>query len=159
MKKFIVIITIIIVLLFLVIAAYLVYMDKVDTIYAINYGKCFGDYSIGRVDRFLDDTTLITYNGTTKTYSELKSNVKNAFQDRIFVMGKGSSYGSGNGFINGTQKVDIQSYVSVDGKDREVYVEMVLRKVGLKVQVESLNSTDEFFGYLFFGAPFKKNGW
>lgn len=153
MKKFIIITTMIILIVFTV-AAYLIYMDKVDTIYAINYGKCFGDYSIDQVDGFLDDTTLITYNEMTKTYKELRSNIKNAFQDKRFAMVEGSSYGYGNGFVNGTQAVGIQSYVDVDGRNREVYIKMILRRKGLRVKVESLNSTDDFFGYLFFGEPF-----
>lgn len=130
-----------------------VYMDKVDTIYAIKYGKCFSEYNIIKVDRFLDDDTFISYNGTTRIYKELKSNVEKAFKEKRFVMGD-DSYGYGNGFVDGIQEVGIQSYVSINGESREVYIKMVLKKTAFKVKVESLSCNDRFWGYLFFGESF-----
>lgn len=150
MKKNI-IITLTAVLFVIGVTAYFVYMDKVDTIYAINYAKCFSNYDIAQVDRFLDESTLINYKGTEKAYSELRDNVINALQEKRFVMTEGGSYGYGDGFSKGTQVVGIENHVEVDGKTREDHIKMTLKHIGPIITVKSLSSDDEFFGYLFFG--------
>lgn len=141
-------------LLIIGITAYFVYIDKVDTIYAINYAKCFSNYDIAQVDNFLDASTLITYKGTTKKYGELRENVISALQDKRFIMTDSSSYGHGDGFSKGFQEVGIENFVEIYGKTSEVYIKMTIKQSGIiNFSIDSLSSNDEFFGYLFFGEP------
>ncbi|TYQ14726.1 UNVERIFIED_CONTAM: hypothetical protein Cloal_1095 [Acetivibrio alkalicellulosi] len=152
MKKLI-IVGIIVVFVIIVFTVYFIYLQSVDTKYAIEYSRRMGSYDVSQVDTFLYDDTAITYKDETKTYKELRYNIITAFNEKKFSMANDSSYGSGNKrFVNGVQKVGIQSYLNFNGKSVEVYIEMQLEKTGLNsFKVKSLSSNDEFFGYLFFG--------
>ena len=136
------------------VTAYFVYINVIDTIYAANYAKCFSNYDITQVDNFLDTSTLITYKGTTKKYGELRENVISALQNKQFIMTDDSSYGHGDGFSKGIQEVGIENFVEIDGKTREIYIEMTIKQSGIiNFSIESLSSNDDFFGYLFFREP------
>lgn len=151
MKKLIIVVVLILVLSAVV---YFLYLQGIDTKYATAYSKCFGSFEISQVDKFLKDSTAITYKGKTSTYKDLRANIINAFSEKKFNMSEGSSYGSGNNrFINGVQTIGVQSYVNYNNKSVEVYIEMQLRKVGFsRFEVKSLSCNDDFFGYLFFGT-------
>ncbi len=129
------------------------YLKGIDTKYAKKYAQIFGSFDIKQVDQYLDEETIITYNGTSRMYKHLRENVIAAFEARKFKMLDGSSYGSGNNkFANGVQEVNIQSYVSFNNKSLEESIIMELEIIGLnKFKVKSLSSNDNFFGYLFFG--------
>lgn len=152
-KKFIILGIVVIVVVMIGFALYYIYLQGVDTKYAIKYSKCVGSYDISQVDAFLDDDTAITHKDETKTYKELRPNVITAFNEKKFSMANDSSYGSGNNsFVDGVQIVKIQSYVNLDGKSVEVYIEMQLEKTGFNsFRVKSLSSNDAFFRRLFFG--------
>ena len=154
MQKYIIIIAITLVAIVLVIVVSQFFIPGVDaTAYAIEYSKVFGSYDIDKVDEYLNELTVITYRGTSKTYKELRTNIISAFNEKKFIMTNDSSYGSGKGgFVDGVQTVRMQSYVDLDGKSIEVYIEMQLEKTGLSsAKIKSLSSDNEFFGYLFFG--------
>ncbi len=128
------------------------YMEVVDSLYAEKYGRVLGSYDIGKLDRFLDSDASITYKGNTKTYKELRDNVIKAFDEKRFVMAESASYGHGDGFSKGIQEVGIESFPEIDDRGSwEVYVEMNLKRGLLGVKVQSLESNNQFFGYLFFG--------
>lgn len=128
------------------------YQRQIDTLYAVRYGEVFGSYDIQEVDRYLNSETLITYKGETKTYSELRENVILAFSKREYEMPEDSSYGHGNDkFINGIQEVGINSYIISD-KHYSNGLQMEIERIGFFFfKVKSIQSEDEFFGYLFFG--------
>ncbi len=133
--------------------AYYSYLQGIDTKYAIKYAQVFGSYDIKQVDQYLDEETIISYDGTSKTYKHLRENVIEAFKVRKFKMLEDSSYGSGNDkFVSGIQEVNIQSYVNYNKNNFEVPIIMQLEIKGLnKFEVKSLSSNHEFFGHLFFG--------
>ena len=145
---------VIIILLVVTISAgfYCVYLYKIDTIYATRYNEVFGSYDINKVDEYLNSETQIIYKGETKTYKELRENIQSAFQEREYEMPKGSSYGHGNNkFVDGIQKIGIQSYIKSD-KHYSDGLQMEIEHVGIfSVRVKSLQSDEDFFGYLFYG--------
>lgn len=132
---------------------YYIFLQGVDTRYAIKYSQIFSSYDIKQVDQYMTEDTIISYNGISKTYGQLRHNISVAFESKNFKMQDGSSYGSGdNKFINGVQVVNIQSYVDHNNQSIEVPIIMQLEKKGInKFAVRSLSSDSEFFGYLFFG--------
>ena len=151
MKKMVLGISILMVMI--IFTFYLYHLQSIDTKYAINYAKVFGSYDINQVDLYLSSSTAITYQGTTKTYEELRDNVINAFHDKNFSMAEDSSYGHAeNSFIDKVQIVGIQSYVDCTNDHEEVYIKMLLERKGINTfSIKALSSDDEFFGYLFYG--------
>ncbi len=149
MKKFIVVFLLIIVLLGTI--SYHILLGKIDTLYAEKYNEIFGSYDIDEVDQYLNSKTLITYRGETKTYQKLRENVISAFEEKEYEMPNGSSYGHGNDqFVNGVQTVGIQSYIKSQSHTSDG-LQMELEKSGFRFKVKSIQSDDEFFGYLFYG--------
>ena len=128
------------------------YSISVDTMYATNYAQVFGSYDIEKADCYLNEDTLLTYNGVTGTYKELRDNVLAAFAEKEYKMSRGYSYGHGNNlFSNGVQIIGIMAYV-----DSAVYsssgVSMVLKRHWfVHYKIKAITSDDDFFGYLFFG--------
>jgi len=136
----------------IIIISVLVYSKKVDTKYAIEYAQVFGSYDIKRVDRYLNKQTQITYGGVTETYEMLRENVLVAFEEKLFEMPMGSSYGHGNDlFISGIQRIGIQSYVTSAKYSSEFVSMEIERHWYVSYSVKSITSDDDFFGYLFFG--------
>ena len=130
------------------------YSKKVDTKYAIEFARVFGSYDISKVDKYLNDDTLITYDGNTQAYSELRNNVVDAFEEKAFEMLDGSSYGHGDDlFVDGIQEIGIQAYVTSDEYSSEFISMELERKNFISYKIKSLASNDDFFGYLFFGKP------
>lgn len=128
------------------------YESKIDTKYAIEYSRVFGSYDIKEVDQYLNEETLITYHDMTDTYKNLRNNVIAAFDEKKFTMPPGASYGHGDDFfIFGVQTIGIQTNVDSELYSSD-YVSMELRRKWLIFyEVESMVSSDDFFGYLFFG--------
>ena len=153
MKKLIIIGIVVVIIAIISFVLQFVYLQGIDTKYAIEYSKRLGSHDISQIDTFLNEYTTLTYKGETKMYKELRPNIITAFNEKKFIMAKDSSYGHGtNYFIARIQTIKIQSYINLDGKSVENYIEMQLEKTGFKkFRVKSLSSDDEFFGYLFFG--------
>ena len=151
-KVVLLIIKILMVIVFIFLGGIYVYSNKVDTKYATEYAQVFGSYNIEKVDRYLNENTLITYKNITKPYKDLRKNVISAFDSKLFEMANGASYGHGNNcFFNGVQSVGVQTYVISERYNSE-FVSMELERHGLVFyKVKSLTSSDDFFGYLFFG--------
>lgn len=147
MKKSIMKKAIIIIIILIMGMQYYISM-AISTKYAIKYNEVFGSYDINEVDRYLNEETLITYKGITKSYKELRSNIVKAFEEKKYKMG--SSYGNGSGsFIGGVQEVGIQTYV--ESSYHSNFVIMELECHGLFFyKINSIKSEDSFFGYLFF---------
>ena len=126
-------------------------VNIVDTKMAIKYAVVLGSYDIAKVDKYLNDKTMITYNGASKTYKELRDNVIAAFEKKEYEMSEGSSYGSrqpGNP-LKRVQKVGIQAYATSDYHSD--YVEMGIERHWLFFfKVKSLKSDDSLFGHIFF---------
>ncbi len=150
MKKHTIIIILLITIIF--VGTYSFYINTIDTFYAKKYSDIFGSYDIKKVDRFLDSNTEITYKGETKKYKELRENVLSAFKAREYEMPDESSYGNGNNrFVNGIQKIDVQVSI-ISGQYSDHRLKMEIERTGLlNMRIKSLESNDEFFGYLFFG--------
>ena len=150
MKKFI-LIAIVVAIVVLIVSIY-VYSKRVDTKYAIEYAQVFGSYEIKKVDQYLAKETLITYNGVTDTYENLRGNILSAFEEKLYELPKDSSYGHGDdAFIKGIQTIGIQVYVNSTEYSNE-FVSMELeRRWGISYNIRSITSNDDFFGYLFFG--------
>ena len=150
MKKFILFTTILII----GILSIIIYINSktIDTKYATKYAQVFGSYDIGNVDKYLNSETLITYNGITDTYGNLRNNVIKAFEMKEYKMTEGYSYGHGDDiFINGIQNIGIQSYVDSD-KYSSNFVSMdIERRWFIFYRVKTMSSNDDFFAYLFFG--------
>ena len=152
MKVKIYLVLIIILVVAIVVGFYCAYLCRIDTIYATRYNEVFGSYDINKVDKYLNSETQIIYKGKTKTYKELRENVQSAFREREYEMPQGSSYGHGNNkFVKGIQKIGIRSYIK-SNRHYSDGLQMEIERVGIfSVKVKSLQSDDEFFGYLFFG--------
>jgi len=152
MKKYPVKIVLLIVIVSASVGLHRIYLHKIDSIYATRYNEVFGSYDINKVDEYLNDATQITYKGETKTYKELRENVQSAFQEREYEMPKGSSYGHGNNkFVDGIQRISIQSYIKSD-KYYSDGLKMEIERTGIfTMRVKALQSDDDFFGYLFYG--------
>ena len=135
------------------IAGIYIYAGKVDTKYAIEYAQVFGSYDIRRVDQYLNEDTVITFDEYSDTYKNLRGNVIAAFEEQKYTMGEGSSYGHGDDvYNNGVQTVGIQTYIDSELYSSD-YVSMELkRRWFVCYEVQSLTSSDDFFGYLFFGV-------
>lgn len=129
-----------------------VYLEKIDTKYAIEYAQVFGSYDIKKVDRYLNEETLITYGEVTDTYKNLRDNVISAFKKKEYEMSNDSSYGHGaDCFISRIQTIGIQVYINSKEYSSE-FVSMELeRQMLVNYRIKSLTSIDDFFGYLFFG--------
>jgi len=106
---------------------------QIDVKYATKYSNVFASYDIKQVDAYLNESTIITYKGISKTYGELRENVVNAFKEKNFSMTPGSSYGHGNNkFVNGVQEVGILVYVDYSkNENNDESVTMQLEKRGL----------------------------
>lgn len=129
-----------------------IYLKSVDTKYATNYSKAIGGYNIDEVDKYLDKDTQIIYNGMTKPYSELRDNLKKAFDDKEFNMPQQSSYGHGNDkFIDSVQEVWVITFVEYKEKLNEDVLLEIERKGLFSCRIKSIRSEGRFFGYLFFG--------
>ncbi len=150
MKKT-VLVTIVFLVLIALFVCFHIRSKKVDTEYAIEYAKTFGSYDIKKVDQYLKEDTRITYNEKTDTYKNLRDNVIAAFDEKQYTMASDSSYGHGNDtFADGIQTIGIQTYVDSKLYSSE-YVSMELKRKWLVFyEVESISSSDDFFGYLFF---------
>lgn len=149
MKKIIIMVTLIIVGIAIVIS---VCSQQIDTKYAIEYAQVFGSYDIEKVDQYLNKETLITYDGVTETYENLRNNVIAAFEEKQYEMRNGSSYGNGDDlFVTGVQTIGIQVYIESEEYHSD-FVSMELERHWLVFyKIKSITSNDNFFGYLFFG--------
>lgn len=133
------------------ILAYGFYLQSIDTRYTIMYSQVFGSCDINKVDKYLNEETIISYNGVSKSYKEIRGNVINAFKNKKYEMVENSSYGSGNSsFFSRTHLVNIQSYVDDSNKSFEVPIIMGIEIKGInKFSVKSLSSHHDFLDIYF----------
>lgn len=150
MKKFILIMMLMIVIVIAIVI--FVHSKTVDTKFAIEYAQVFGSFDIKKVDQYLDEDTLIKYDGVTATYRNLRDNIIAAFEEKQYKMPNDSSYGHGDDhFVNGVQAIGIQAYITSKEYSSE-FVSMELERQWLVFyKIKSITSSDDFFGYLFFG--------
>lgn len=153
MKKVVLIISITIFILILFSFGLSFYYSKtVDTEYATKYSEVFGSYNIGKVDKYLNENTLISYQGVTKTYKELRNNLIEAFNEKKYVMPQKNSYGHGdNKFVNNIQEVRVLTFVEYTDKISEDVLLEIERKGLFSYSIRSIKCDESFFGYLFFG--------
>lgn len=156
MKKKVIILIIIILVLFIFIITYIISLKRIDTKYAKNFSNVFGSYNIERVDRYLDNETIIKWKDKTATYSKLRDNVIQVFNEKEYKLTKDSSYGNGNDkFIDNVEKIFIEVHIFEDfggEKNKEMLVEMQIEKLGIyNYRVKLLESESMFFKRLFFG--------
>jgi len=81
-KFILIIILAIIISIILFIGVQFCFANIVDTKYAIRYAKVLDSYDIREMDEYLNEETLLTYNGVTKSYKELRDNVIHAFEEK-----------------------------------------------------------------------------
>ena len=131
---------------------YATYAMQLHTKYAKEYADVFGSYDMYKVDQYLSDDTIIVYKDRRALFKDLRANVVAAFHEKQYEMPQGSSYGhSGNWFARGNQTIGIQTYVISDEYSSD-FVSMEIKRRGLfSYCIQSITSSDDFFGYLFFG--------
>ena len=143
-----------VVLVVIVVIAIIIYVNsiKFDTLYSIEYAQVFGSYDINKVDQYLNEETLITYDGMTDIYRNLRNNVIIAFEEKQYEMPNDSSYGHGDDlFINGVQTIGIQVYIDSEQYSSEFVSIEIEQQWLIFYKIRSITSRDDFFGYLFFG--------
>ena len=152
MKKTVYVIAISVVIILFIVGMVFIHSKRIDKKYAVEYARVFGSYDINEVDRYLDKKTIITYNGFSSTYEDLRDNVISAFNEKKYDMPKDGSYGHGNGrFVDGTQTVEIQVYINSDDYSSEFVSMEIERKCFMFYRIKTISSDDDFFGYLFWG--------
>ena len=153
-KKLCITLIILVVAVIIFVFVYKVNISQIDTKYAVNFSKVFQTYDINVVDSYFTKDTCIIYNGKQTTYDKVRNNIVIACKEKKYNFSEGSSYGYGNDkFINGVQDVGIRLYGNLCGeKTGECKIKIKLRKTGLfSFEIESVESNDEIFGYIFFG--------
>lgn len=129
-----------------------IYVNTIDTKYASKYAEVFGSFEIKKVDRYLTAETKITYRGETNTYKNLRQNVIEAFEEKKYIMKSNYSYGyADDSFLDSVCDVGINAYADCDIYESSFVSMKLKRKMFVLFEVESIESDDDFFGYLFFG--------
>lgn len=140
------------VILFVSCLCYILFLNRIDTKYAVDFANVFSTYDINNIDNYLTDETIIICNGKQAKYSELRNNVTIACNERKYQFD--SSYGHGNNkFKNDTQNITIYLFGKLDGKNiGEVNILMSLKRIGLfKFEIDTLECDEEIFEYIFYG--------
>ena len=138
---------------------YQLYINSIDTKYAIRFSEVFRTYDIYAIDSFLSQETLLIYNGKRANYKELRENVIAAIQERKYIFDFGASYGYGNDtFINDIQDIKIYLFGEFNGNSfGECILKMKLRREGMfTFFVESIECDEPIFAYLFYGETIDK---
>lgn len=134
---------------------YKLYINAIDTKYAIRFSEVFQTYDINVIDEFFSEDTNLICNGRKGTYKELRNNVVLACKEKAYKFSFGSSYGHGdNCFVEGCQEINIYLYGELNDKNfGECNLKMTLSKKGLfSFKVESIECDEYIFEYLFFGS-------
>jgi len=153
-KFILIIILAIIISIILFIGVQFCFANIVDTKYAIRYAKVLDSYDIREMDEYLNEETLLTYNGVTKSYKELRDNVIHAFEEKKYSMSDsyGHAYGFDRLFLEGISEIGMQVYVEPYCDYYSDYAEMELQCQWLFFyKVKSIKSEDSLFGHIFFG--------
>ena len=162
MRRFFYVVLIILICTFVLSSCiYYFYLKQIDTKYAIEFSKVFKTYNIDVIDSFFSENTRIVYNGKQTTYNKIRNNIILACKERKYVFSDGSSYGYGNDtFIGGYQDVGIRLYGTLNGESiGECNIKLKLKKINLFLfEIESIESDDMIFGYIFYGIPPKDKG-
>ena len=155
MKKiYCILLTILTCILIISIFVYEFYLNQVDTKYAIEFANVLKTYNIDDIDKFFSGNTKIVYNGKHTSYNKIRNNIILACKEKKYVFSKGSSYGYGNdSFIDGYQDVGIRLYGTLNGESiGECNVKMKIKKSNIfSFEVESIESDNIIFGYIFYG--------
>ena len=72
-KFYILLLTVILTALY---SAYILFLNRVDTRYAVDFSNVFSTYDINIIDNYLTDKTIIKCNKKHATYAELRNNVE-----------------------------------------------------------------------------------
>lgn len=131
---------------------YILYLNRVDTKYAIDFSNVFSTYNIENINNYLNDETLIICNCRRAKYAKLRNNVENACSERKYQLD--SSYGHGNNkFKNNVQEITVYLFGKLDNERiGNVNILMSLRKIGLfKFEIVSLECNEPIFKYIFYG--------
>lgn len=140
------------VVLFVLYLCYILFMNRIDTKYAVDFSNVFSTYDINSINNYLIDETIIICNSKHTKYAELRNNVEFACKERKYQFE--SSYGHGNNkFKNNVQKITVYLFGMLDGESiGEVNILMSLKKIGLfKFEIVSLECDEAIFEYLFYG--------
>ena len=130
----------------------MLFVNRIDTKYAVDFSNVFSTYDINRIDSYLTNETVIICNNKYAKYAELRKNVKVACKERKYQFE--SSYGHGNNkFKNNVQEITVYLYGKLNEQNlNEVNVLMCLKKTGwFKYEIVSLECDDDIFEYLFYG--------
>lgn len=148
-KFYILLLTAVLITLYLV---YILFLNRVDTRYAVDFSNVFSTYDINSIDNYLTDKTIIKCNKKRATYAELRNNVELACTEKKYHFD--SSYGHGNNkFKNNIQEVTVYLFGKLNNESiGEVNILMNLKKTGFfKFEISSLECNEAIFEYLFYG--------
>ena len=148
-KLYILLLPIALIVLYL---SYILFVNTIDTKYAIDFSNVFSTYDIDKINHYLTDETIIICNNKRAKYAELRNNVEIACREKRYRFD--SSYGHGNNtFKNSVQEITVYLYGTLDNKNiGEANVLMRLRRMGLfKFEIVSLECDEPIFEYIFCG--------
>lgn len=148
-KLYILLSAVVLIVLYL---SYILFMNGVDTKYAVDFSNVFSTYDINSINNYLTDETIISCNNKHAKYAELRNNVELACRERKYQFD--SSYGHGNNkFKNNVQEITVYLFGKLNNESMgEINVLMSLRKTGfLKFEITSLECNEVIFEYLFYG--------
>lgn len=138
-----------------IIAAYKIYIDTIDTRYAVNFAKVFMGYDINDIDKYFSADTVFICNEEQKEYSEIRENIEIACSKKVYKFSEGGSYGYGNDkFINGKQSIKVLLHGEIDGENfGDCDINITLKKTRLfSFSIDIVQCNDKIFRYLFFGV-------
>lgn len=131
---------------------YVLFINRIDTKYAVNFSEVFSTYDMDKINYYLADETVIICNNKRTKYAELRGNVENACSEKKYRFD--NSYGHENNRLeNNVREIRVYLYGTLDGKNiGEANVLMRLRKIGLfKFEIVSLECNEPVFEYIFYG--------
>lgn len=142
--------------LFLILVIYAlsrIYINGIDSDYAKKYADVLCTKDIKLFDKYFNSDTLVFYKDISGEYINLRQNLQNTFSERKYNLFCDSSYGNGNDkFINGIQKISIESFIQYNSRSIEVPIEMEIEIIGMnKIKIKSIRSDSIFFGNMYFG--------
>ncbi len=152
-KKYVFALSVIMLFLCMMIG-YKIYLNTIDTRYAVHFAEVFMNYDIQEIDEYFSDDTIFVCNGVQKTYKEIRNNVQLACNEKKYEFNTGSSYGYGNDkFTNKIQNINVLLHGKYNGENfGDCNISMKIKKEGLFLfSVDSVECDDKIFEYLFFG--------
>ncbi len=141
-----------VVILLILCLGYMIFINRIDTEYAIDFSNVFSTYDIDNINNYLTDETIIICNNRHAKYAQLRDNVEIACREKRYQFY--NSYGHGNNkFKNSLQEITVYLFGKIDDKSiGEVNMFMNLKRNGLfKFEIVSLQCDAPIFEYIFFG--------